>query len=78
MSRPVSRCRDVMQNHLLQILTLAAMEKPVSTKAEDIRDEKVGILLLLLHVLHVFFYLPLVMLMFHACAFARNVYDFMA
>ena len=30
-----------MQNHLLQILTLAAMEKPVSTKAEDIRDEKV-------------------------------------
>ena len=34
-------CRDVMQNHLLQILSLAAMEKPVSTKAEDIRDEKV-------------------------------------
>ena len=30
-----------MQNHLLQILTLAAMEKPVSTQAEDIRDEKV-------------------------------------
>ena len=34
--------RDVVQNHLLQILTLVAMEKPVSVKAEDIRDEKVG------------------------------------
>ena len=30
-----------MQNHLMQILSLVAMEKPVSTKAEDIRDEKV-------------------------------------
>ena len=30
-----------MQNHLLQILSLVAMEKPVSTKPEDIRDEKV-------------------------------------
>ena len=37
------RYRDIMQNHLLQILTLAAMEKPVSTGAEDIRDEKVRI-----------------------------------
>jgi glucose-6-phosphate 1-dehydrogenase len=36
--------RDVMQNHLLQILSLVAMEKPVSTKAEDIRDEKVKVL----------------------------------
>ena len=34
--------RDVMQNHLLQILSLVAMEKPVSTKAEDIRNEKVA------------------------------------
>lgn len=33
--------RDVMQNHLLQILSLVAMEKPVSASAEDIRDEKV-------------------------------------
>ena len=33
--------RDVMQNHLLQILALFAMEKPVSTRAEDIRNEKV-------------------------------------
>lgn len=36
--------RDVMQNHLLQILTLAAMEKPPSTAAEDIRNEKVKVL----------------------------------
>lgn len=36
--------RDVMQNHLLQILSLVAMEKPVSTLAEDIRDEKVKVL----------------------------------
>ena len=34
--------RDVMQNHLLQVLCLVAMEKPVSTRAEEIRDEKVG------------------------------------
>ena len=31
-----------MQNHLLQILCLTAMEKPVSMNAEDIRDEKVS------------------------------------
>lgn len=30
-----------MQNHLLQILTLFAMETPVSLDAEDIRNEKV-------------------------------------
>lgn len=36
--------RDVMQNHLLQILCLVAMEKPVSTSPEDIRDEKVKVL----------------------------------
>ncbi|XP_077487501.1 glucose-6-phosphate 1-dehydrogenase Zw isoform X6 [Amblyomma americanum] len=36
--------RDVMQNHLLQILSLVAMEKPVSTNAEDIRNEKVKVL----------------------------------
>jgi glucose-6-phosphate 1-dehydrogenase len=29
--------RDVMQNHLLQILCLVAMEKPVSTLPDDIR-----------------------------------------
>ncbi|WEW59951.1 Glucose-6-phosphate 1-dehydrogenase [Emydomyces testavorans] len=36
--------RDVMQNHLLQVLTLLAMERPVSFSAEDIRDEKVRVL----------------------------------
>ncbi|XP_069174778.1 glucose-6-phosphate 1-dehydrogenase [Procambarus clarkii] len=36
--------RDVMQNHLLQILCLVAMEKPCSTSADDIRDEKVKVL----------------------------------
>ncbi|ORC93229.1 glucose-6-phosphate 1-dehydrogenase [Trypanosoma theileri] len=33
--------RDVVQNHLTQILSLLAMEKPRSLNAEDIRDEKV-------------------------------------
>ena len=32
-----------MQNHLLQVLSLAAMEKPVSLDADDIRDEKVDL-----------------------------------
>ena len=34
----------MMQNHLMQILTLVAMEKPASLNAEDIRDEKVKVL----------------------------------
>lgn len=33
-----------MQNHLLQILTLVAMEKPVTLDAEDVRNEKVKVL----------------------------------
>nr|CAB3247922.1 glucose-6-phosphate 1-dehydrogenase-like [Phallusia mammillata] len=36
--------RDVMQNHLFQVLSLTAMEKPVSNNADDIRDEKVKVL----------------------------------
>lgn len=36
--------RDVMQNHLLQMLCLTAMEKPASTHPNDIRDEKVKVL----------------------------------
>lgn len=36
--------RDVMQNHLLQVLSLVAMERPVSFDSEDIRDEKVKLL----------------------------------
>ncbi|XP_038067286.1 glucose-6-phosphate 1-dehydrogenase-like isoform X1 [Patiria miniata] len=35
--------RDVMQNHLFQILTLVAMEKPTSASADDMRDEKVKV-----------------------------------
>lgn len=30
-----------MQNHLLQVLCLVAMEKPATKSADDIRDEKV-------------------------------------
>jgi glucose-6-phosphate 1-dehydrogenase len=36
--------RDVMQNHLLQILSLVAMEAPASLDAEDVRNEKVKVL----------------------------------
>ena len=36
--------RDIMQNHLLQVLTLFAMEPPISLDAEDIRNEKVKVL----------------------------------
>ena len=32
--------RDMVQNHLLQVLALCAMEPPTSFNAEDIRDEK--------------------------------------
>ena len=31
-----------MQNHLLQVLCLVAMEKPASKGSEDIRNEKVN------------------------------------
>lgn len=36
--------RDVMQNHLMQLLALIAMEPPVSLSSEDVRDEKVKVL----------------------------------
>ena len=36
--------RDMVQNHLLQVLALIAMEPPVSLEAESIRDEKVKML----------------------------------
>ncbi|XP_010926813.1 glucose-6-phosphate 1-dehydrogenase, chloroplastic isoform X2 [Elaeis guineensis] len=36
--------RDIMQNHLLQMLALFAMETPISLDAEDIRNEKVKVL----------------------------------
>uniref|UniRef100_A0A1I7YLR7 glucose-6-phosphate dehydrogenase (NADP(+)) n=1 Tax=Steinernema glaseri TaxID=37863 RepID=A0A1I7YLR7_9BILA len=36
--------REVMQNHLMQVLTLVAMEMPRSLQGEDLRDEKVKVL----------------------------------
>ena len=36
--------RDMIQSHLLQLLTLVTMEPPVSMEAEDLRDEKVKVL----------------------------------
>lgn len=33
--------RDIMQNHLLQILAMVVMEPPVSLDGDDIRDQKV-------------------------------------
>eukprot|EP00917_Polyrhabdina_sp_WS-2016_P025960 GHVP01055830.1.p1 GENE.GHVP01055830.1~~GHVP01055830.1.p1 ORF type:complete len:811 (+),score=155.86 GHVP01055830.1:1042-3474(+) len=36
--------RDIMQNHLLQLLTLLAMDKPVTMNDDDVRNEKVKVL----------------------------------
>lgn len=36
--------RDVVQNHLIQVLCYLAMEKPLSLDAEHVRDEKVKVL----------------------------------
>ncbi len=36
--------RDMFQNHMLQMLSLAAMEPPASFEADSIRDEKVKLL----------------------------------
>ena len=36
--------RDIFQNHMLQMLTLVAMEPPASFEADHIRDEKVKLL----------------------------------
>eukprot|EP00898_Chlorokybus_atmophyticus_P001026 jgi/Chlat1/1924/Chrsp153S02237 len=36
--------RDIMQNHLIQVLALLAMEPPVTLSADDIRDEKTKVL----------------------------------
>ena len=36
--------RDMVQNHMFQLLTLVAMEPPVSFRAEAVRDEKVKVL----------------------------------
>jgi glucose-6-phosphate 1-dehydrogenase len=36
--------RDMVQNHLFQVMALTAMEPPVSLSATDLRDEKVKVL----------------------------------
>ncbi|MCI0603642.1 glucose-6-phosphate dehydrogenase [bacterium] len=36
--------RDMIQNHMLQLLTLVAMEPPVAMEAEAVRDEKTKVL----------------------------------
>ena len=36
--------RDIVQNHMFQLLTLVAMEPPISFRPEDVRDEKVKVL----------------------------------
>ena len=37
---PVGALRDVVQNHLLQVLALVAMEPPAGSSADDLRDKK--------------------------------------
>lgn len=36
--------RDMIQNHLLQLLCIVAMEPPISLGADDVRDEKLKVL----------------------------------
>jgi len=36
--------RDMVQNHLLQLLCIVAMEQPISLEADDVRDEKLKVL----------------------------------
>src|SRR5690606_11865412 len=36
--------RDMIQNHLLQILCMIAMEPPISLQAEEVRNRKVDVL----------------------------------
>jgi glucose-6-phosphate 1-dehydrogenase len=40
----VGALKDMLQNHLLQLLCLAAMEPPISLDAHDLRDRKVDVL----------------------------------
>lgn len=39
-----SAMRDIVQNHVLQVLALALMEPPASFEAEGLRNEKVKLL----------------------------------
>jgi glucose-6-phosphate 1-dehydrogenase len=40
----IGAARDVIQNHLMQLLALAAMEEPLSFSASDVRQEKEKVL----------------------------------
>src|SRR3954470_4943703 len=40
----IGAARDVIQNHLLQLLALTAMEEPVSFSPDDLREEKIKVL----------------------------------
>jgi len=40
----IGAARDVIQNHLLQLLALTAMEEPVSFSPQDLRAEKIKVL----------------------------------
>jgi glucose-6-phosphate 1-dehydrogenase len=40
----VGTVRDVVQNHLFQVLANLAMEPPIRTDSESVRDEKVKVL----------------------------------
>src|SRR5262245_6891930 len=40
----VGALKDMLQNHLLQLLCLVAMEPPISLDARDLRDRKVDVL----------------------------------
>ena len=42
--------RDMVQNHLMQVLSLAAMEPPVAFEADAVRDEKLKVLKALRHI----------------------------
>ena len=37
----VGTLRDVVQNHLLQVLALVSMDPPIGASADDLRDKKV-------------------------------------
>ena len=41
---PSGALRDMLQNHLLQLLCIVAMEPPVSVTADAVRDEKLAVL----------------------------------
>ena len=40
----VGATRDVLQNHLLQVLTMLTMEPPISISSEDMQNEKIKVL----------------------------------